>query len=272
MLAAQTKYSNSLDFLENKALQLQSGDPIKNNPNHFENLQIQMGYLKDLIDRNIKFDKKEAFKVSASLNFSLSEAKYFFAIIDYENAKSEDERAFYLKELERADKRYRARTVSGDDFSIISDWYYSPILELTKVKDFDMQPEAIAAKLNISIQEARIAINQLLKLGLIEGSEGTYTKTRKVIQTNTDVPSLSIRKHHQQMMQLARFALEEQNVYEREISSMTIAINKSQISQIKKLISDFKSNLSEIINDENDKDKVYQLNIQFFDLTSGAGH
>ena len=158
-------------------------------------------------------------------------------------------------------------TVDLETFKAISEWYHYPIMELTKLNNFVLTPHSASLALHIPLSDAKKAFDRLVFLGILREHKNTFIKIKKVIESTSDLPSFYIRKHHHQMIEKGRRALEEQNLFEREISSMTIAINQNQLPEVKKRIQKFKKKLSEFLDDKSPKDKVYQCNIQFFNLT-----
>ena len=54
--------------------------------------------------------------------------------------------------------------MSIDKFSVISEWYHYAILELTYVSGFKADYKWIARKLSITVEEAKVAIERLIRL------------------------------------------------------------------------------------------------------------
>ena len=59
-------------------------------------------------------------------------------------------------------------------------------------------------------------------------------------------------------------------VQERDISSMTLAIDRKKLQKAKELINKFKDDMEELI-ESNNPDDVYNLSIQLFPLTVRTG-
>jgi len=66
-------------------------------------------------------------------------------------------------------------------------------------------------------------------------------------------------------MDLAKEALTNQNIEDREFQSFTMAIDKQKIPLAKEMIRKFRAKLSKTVSGNGDY--VYQTNIQFFQLT-----
>ena len=65
-------------------------------------------------------------------------------------------------------KKSKHSDLSLEYFKIISDWYYFAILSLAEIPDFKCNPEWISKRLNISNRTAKLAIEKLIKLEMLE--------------------------------------------------------------------------------------------------------
>ena len=81
------------------------------------------------------------------------------------------------------------------------------------------------------------------------------------------------KKHNTQILRKATESIFEQSVEERELSTLTIAVNSEDIDFVKQRIREFKKDLDKELMARNEKrrpNKVYCLAIQFFDLLKGS--
>lgn len=60
------------------------------------------------------------------------------------------------------------KLISQDIFATIADWYHLAILDLSLMKDFKSSPSWISARLGISVLEAKIAVDRLVRLGFFK--------------------------------------------------------------------------------------------------------
>jgi len=206
--------------------------------------------------------------------FTKNEAQYFEALVLFANAKTEDEKFFYQDMLSSMRDDNSFSTLQLDQLRLISDWYHFAIIEMTKLKNFNADPNWIQARLGdeITIPMVIEAIERLVRMGLLERSaDGRLRKTRQKFTTTSDIPSSSIKKHHSQMIQRALKAIENQSVGDRDITSHTIAIDKNKLPEAKKMIQNFRRRLGNFLA-SNESDTVYQLNIQLFNVLGDQHH
>ena len=157
-------------------------------------------------------------------------------------------------------------SVSLESFQVISDWYHYAILELSTCTAGELTGKTISSRLGISVEEARAAMNRLVRVGLLQSVGGRWKKSDPFIATPTDRPSRALRNFHAQMIEKAKSALETQTVEERDITGVTLAISADKIEIAKKEIKNFRRKMARLL--ESDKPtEVYQLNLQFFALS-----
>ncbi|MBC7754274.1 MAG: TIGR02147 family protein [Moraxellaceae bacterium] len=152
-------------------------------------------------------------------------------------------------------------------FRMIADWYHFPILELLKTKKFKHSEDFIAKRLLLDKTTVTVALNRLIELGFIEKKQGQYRLTdAEMFETPDDIQNAAIKKHHLQMMDKAKDALQKQLPVVREFQSLNlnfdIASCKAAKKEIRKFVQSFNKKFSQVNGDE-----VYQLNLQLFSLT-----
>ena len=116
--------------------------------------------------------------------------------------------------------------------------------------------------------EARGALDRLEKLGIIRRSGGRFRQTVKPISTSEDRRDIAIRKYHRQNLQNADLCLNRVGVADRDISSITMAIDKSKLPRAKELIRTFRKELCALL-ESGPKEEVFTLAIQLFPAELG---
>jgi uncharacterized protein (TIGR02147 family) len=157
--------------------------------------------------------------------------------------------------------------LSADHFHAVSDWYHFAILSLMETKIFQDDPTWIAERLGIKVGEAQAAIERMLRLGMIKiDAKGQKHPSSSSFESPDEVANVALRKAHHQNLELAARSLEEDSVEDRDITSMTMAIDRSKLKEAKKMIRDFQDKLSAFL-ESGHQDEVYKINIQLFPLT-----
>jgi uncharacterized protein (TIGR02147 family) len=166
----------------------------------------------------------------------------------------------------RVEETHPVSELGLDAFELISDWYHYAIRELTDCRNFNPAPEAVAARLGISAQDARHAMQRMLRLGVLKEVRGRITKAKAYVATPSGTANKALRAFHKQMLEKAISALESQEPSERDISGVTLAIHPEKIEEAKEEIRRFRRRMARFL-DTGRPTSVYQLNVQFFRLS-----
>ncbi|MDD4976288.1 MAG: TIGR02147 family protein [Bacteriovorax sp.] len=157
--------------------------------------------------------------------------------------------------------------VNIDTFSVISEWYHYAILELTYVSGFKADAKWIAKKLSITVEEAKSATERLKRLGLLLEEGGSLIKSSRLITNNGNVNSSGAHKELQkQVITKALIAVDECSAEEKDITSMTMAIDRANIEKARFLIQKFRRDLCALLED-GDQTCVYNLGIQLYPIS-----
>jgi uncharacterized protein (TIGR02147 family) len=203
------------------------------------------------------------------LELATNEQAYFQTLIQYSNCKTIEEKALMNSFLQDLHPGQDFATKDVSEFIAISNWVYMAILAMTELKDFKGTEEEICVRLGgrVVISEVRSAMIRLLDLKLVKWSiDGNLQATYNRISSKDDVSNEGVKEYHRQVLDLAKLAIDEQDVEEREFQSFTMAIAKEKLPLAKDMIRKFRSKLSKAVS--GDGDNVYQTSIQLFQLTS----
>ncbi len=211
------------------------------------------------------------------LKFSQRERNYFYELVKFERYKKNDQDLdkveTNLKKLNPSNSTFK--TIEHGRFKYIAKWYHFVLKQLISgniIRPNYRQLSQILRK-KVSPNEIEEAIENLLNLKLLEKDKaGNLKSTHESLNTPNDIPSEAIKCHQHDMFELAKEALFEQSVENREFQTLTFKVDKKRIPEIKEFIRDFKEELNERFASEYGID-VHQLNIQFFSHTFGEkGH
>lgn len=169
------------------------------------------------------------------------------------------------KGADTIDPRYLE--LSAAQYRIVADWEHFAILSLLKTSGFKNDAEWIAERLGISTTRARSAVARLLDLGMAEkSSEGELTRSQPSFRSSDDVADLSVRKSHEQTLDLAKESLRVHSVAQRDHTAVTMAIDPARMPQAKELIRRFQDELAALV-EGGTATEVYRLAIQLFPLS-----
>lgn len=166
----------------------------------------------------------------------------------------------------KLDSRYLE--LSAQSFRIMSEWEHFAVLCLFHIRGFRPDSTWIAAKLRITEAKAETVVARMVDLGLIERvAGGGLRRTTRSVRTTDDVADLSLKKCHEQSLDLARTSLYRDPVHLRDHTSITMAIDPSKIGKAKEVIRKFQDDLSDLL-ESGTPTEVYRLSMQLFPLST----
>jgi len=227
-------------------------------------LDVTPSWLSDFLSEKKGLSPLAAERFVTLLGFSNSEAKLFILSVKAHHSRSAKAREDAQKELATLKKSSSFKMMSKD-FSLTGTWYHQAVLELTEVEGFSHQETEIAERLKLPLATIKRALVQLQEAGLLEIKNGKMKSCYPETESTIDLPSVAIRKYHEQIIQKGLTALNEQSVHQREYASTTFAFDASRTAEAKKALRKFQKEFAdEFYTKSKNKNSVYQLSLQFF--------
>ena len=236
-------------------------------------LGVSFAHLSEVLNYRSGLSRKSAGVIADKLGIKSDEKDFFCDLVSAQHARGKREREEAQRRVLSAvsqmtiDQGFR---LQNDAFKIVSDWYHLGIMQLTKLKDFNSDSHWIARRLGISHHQVVIAIDRLVRLGLMRWDQNNLVLIHDdgYVPNAENIPSSSIRKFHRQVIEKGLLAIERQKVSERFLSTNFIAISNDDIPEAQKEIDKFSEKLSsKFESTSKGKDKIYSLAIQFFAVT-----
>lgn len=214
--------------------------------------------------------------LSEDLKMNMKEKQYFMLLVQLEKAKSKNkDTKEILEKISSLNPKETAISLSLKEFNAISDWYFLAIKQLISMPSFVEDEEWIHQKLRkkVPIIQIKSALETMLDTKTIGRNEnGRLVVLKEGLITTNDVPSSAIKRHHFGMINRALESIEEQDVNERQITSVTMKVKEEDIIKAKKYIFEFIKEFNERFS-TSEADNLYQLNTQFFSHTNEVtGH
>ena len=208
--------------------------------------------------------------ICEDLKMNSKEKQYFELLVQLEKAqkKNKDPKEILYKiSCLTSDKN----SISLDlkEFSAISEWYFLTIKQLISTPGFIEDEDWIYKKLRKKVTPSQIknALSIMLEMKTIgRDQNGKLIVLKEGLLTTNDVPSSAIKRHHFGMINRALEAINEQDVSERQVTSLTMKIKEEDKLEAKKFIFEFIKDFNEKFS-TTDADDLFQLNMQFFKHT-----
>ncbi len=209
-------------------------------------------------------------KIAKGFGLKKKEREFFENLVFMNQATVHEEKNHYYKKMMSMKGYTKINRLEKDSFEYFSNWYFPVIREIVSLGNRKQTPEQIANLLTpkITPQEADKALKLLLKLGLVKKSNDCWESRDKAITTEPGIKSIILKNYHKEMLRLASESLDRFPAQERDVSALTLSLKNERIIEIKERLAELRKELLEIACSDQDSDRVVQINLQLFPLTT----
>lgn len=237
-----------------------------------QSLKSDAGTISSIINLKRPLSLKKAEQIISILNPTETERQRFLSsvVLFY---KSRDLKRKDPKVSQFNLKKYKTlRALDVEIYHMIADWYHAAILELTYQNEFTPTPSWISKQLGITYSEAKVALDRLLQLELIEEKEGKFHKVNDHLDLLHATQTSSVRKKKQiQIRQKSIEAIEIDTVESRYMTSVTMCIDPKLLPEARKRIDEFNDSLCAFL-ESGERKEVYCMELGLFSLQKIKTH
>ena len=230
-------------------------------------IELSPSRLSEVMSGKHGISRSSARIICKSLGLAQGKVEYWCDVVDAQFARCDSQRALAARRLKKASLAPELYEFSGDEFTLIADWYHLAILELMKVDSFQPSISWVASKLKIPQQTAFEAIGRLERLELISiDDEGAWHLVVGRSSVNDRVSPEAMRMFHTQILAKAASSLTEFPRAERNLQAIVSAVSTQGYREITEAMRDFQSRVIEISQKYQGKEKVIAFAMQAFPL------
>ncbi len=199
---------------------------------------------------------KLALRIADALSFGPEDREHLIKL--FSNKKKAETESSKLR---------KTRDLSVDFFNAMSEWHNYGLTQLLYVDGFREDSKWIAKALNITELQVKLTIERLLRLEILDRDKsGNLYRTSTHLSTTTDIASAGLKKFQKQILEKAIVSLEEDDVLERDITSITMGVNEENIAQAKEEIKKFRLKMADLL-ENGKKTRVYNLGVHLIPLS-----
>jgi uncharacterized protein (TIGR02147 family) len=205
--------------------------------------------------------------------FSETESEYFDLLAQWAKARN-DQKGREIFERLLLLQGSRPKILEALGYAFYAHWYYTAIYALLDCMEFTGNFKDLAARLTpqIPISDIREAVQTLVELGLVTiSSTGRYTVSDKRLTTGEKWKSYAVESFQKETLALALAALKNVRKSERDISTLTFSASAEDIESVRLLTKEYRRAVMDLIAKSGSGERVYQLNMQLFPLSTAPG-
>lgn len=159
-------------------------------------------------------------------------------------------------------------TLSLDSFELISDWYHYAILSALELPEAKLDSKWMAKQIGIKPLQAKLAIDRLKRLGLIEqDTDGSWKQGSAPIKIDNKYSSSATKKFHKQLLARAAESIDKDPISDRDFSSMTFSMDPSLVEYARKRIQTFRRELTAELESKGQPGAVFNFTLQLYPVT-----
>jgi len=198
------------------------------------------------------------------LGLTETDAKFFTALVQYNQAQDPTTRQQWLESMRGLCKRVQARFVPLEDHEYYARWYIPVVRELacriTWKRDYKKLARAVRPA--ITADQAHQAVDLLERMGFLEQHEGSWIQPDPALTTGQEVDSRFVRAGNLQFAELGARSIEDVPPSQRDVSTIVVGISRDGFRRIKEEIKLFKQRVARIAEDDAGADAVFGINVQ----------
>lgn len=208
-------------------------------------------------------------KFLSAMNLEGAAARYFEALVQYNQAKTLHDREFFFSELNQIRRKTLFYRVNKHQFILYSEWYFSVIRELAVYSNWDGDYQLLGSMVvpPLSAEKAKKAVDSLVEAGLLLYNEnGTLRQNSPVVSADS-APAVIVNKLKKDFMLKALEAEEKFRKPAKYSSSATISMSMQTFNKAKSMIDGLRQQLLAMAMIDSEIDQVFQVNFQMFPLS-----
>lgn len=216
---------------------------------------------------NISLSMADSF--AEAIKLKKKEREFFLALVNFNQAKDEDQKLRYQKKLETF-TAFQVKHLGPERFRFLEKWYYMPVRELVTFLPFRGDFKELGRMLEppISAKQAEEALDLLLELGMVKKSaQGVYARVDPVLSTGYHAHSPQVEGFFAAMHQLGGEALARFPREERNLSWLTLSTTKAKYREIVEELRTFRLRILEMVEKDPREEVVYQFNFEIFPVS-----
>lgn len=237
-------------------------------------------FLANVIEKKRALTTESAAKVARGLGLNPAERTYLELMVRFSNARTVDEKNDVYEQMCACMPKSEIRKIGSEYYEIFRNAYVLTIREMVALPDFKPDAKWIGKKLHPHITTSQVekALKTLVESKLLErDAKGKLKQANADLTTGREVKSLAISLYHKQLLELAAASIDDTPAKDRDISSLTLNISKSEFDFIKRRTADFRAEILDFLKKKREdagggfpreEDRaIYYLNMQLFSGT-----
>jgi uncharacterized protein (TIGR02147 family) len=232
-------------------------------------LGISSGTLSRILNGTRHLGPRLLPKLVAFAGLKKREAEYFRLLVSFESVNETGKKQEYYQRICRMRSRNNT-VVTEENHRFFEQWYNVVLFELLRIAGDPTDYTALSALFIPPLSESKIrkALTMLEKLGYVKFDKNHNAHTEPFLTTGDTWESVAIHSFQKAMAAMAAQALDAVPKEERDFSTLTMALSEEAFNKIRTVVKEAREEIAQIERSVKNPQRVYQINLQCFPLTS----
>lgn len=155
-------------------------------------------------------------------------------------------------------------------FEAVSNWYYYAILSLLETKGAKWDQRWIGQKLSIPPAQAKVAMDNLVNLGLVARQGLRWRQTGLPLKIDNVHTSAAAKRWYKQILEKSLGSLENDPFDIRSHTCITFAVDPKHLPYAREKIRQFRLSLARELERKGNCTRVYKLALQLFPVSEDS--
>lgn len=232
-------------------------------------LQLDAGNLLRIAQGKVHLSPRKIRDVANFFSLNERDAAYFEEMVFFGRAKTDKEALDHFERMQEI-KGVDLKTLEGRELEFYRSWTHNAIRSLLSIIPTRDEYELIGRMCvpAVKAKDVEASVQLMQELGMLQrdAQTGVWEVTAQFVSSGKKWQLSAVREFQRQTMDLAKQALEEHHPDLRDISTVTMTLNRTDIPAIRERIRSFRSELLRFSQEGTGDDSVMQLNVQLFPL------
>ncbi len=227
-------------------------------------------FLKLVIENQRNLSKAGIEKFASGFRLTGNEKEYFSYMVLMNQCVSHLEKDGYYRKMIRLRGVARAHVLEEKEYQYYAEWHHSAVREMAGINSGKVSEVWIAEHIQppVSVTQVRRSLQLLQDLGMLRRVDNRWIQANPIVTTGPEISSILVTNYHKNMIGKAIDSIERFPPEMRDISSVTIRVHPDNLSDIKKAVIAFRKQLLGFEQNDQNDERVMQINIQIFPLSN----
>jgi uncharacterized protein (TIGR02147 family) len=226
------------------------------------------GYLSRILNGSLRLSESKIDAFAKVFDLTHEESSYLSLLLRTEEAEGEAKVTLFRELL--AARGIRLQVLEGESFGLYGAWYLPVLREALALIPSDWTDAQIGALLRpaLSAELVAEARQRLIDLEMLTEIPERGLKRSERLLSSGDRPQLALRHYADACLALARRALVEEELTERELSFVTLSVSEKTRALILEKMRALRREILELAATENAPDRVIQVQLHTLPTSS----